>query len=444
MDNIKKDLSSYLLDLEKNYNLLSWEINSVFVWEIIRVKLFLLLQEKIAGDSFGSSAALNLSAKLKIQFLRVWKNGIYKNPFLSSFKGQVIIFESGRKYKLEGLYADIYTVFLIEHFNKEKILYEVIETNYKYDSTIKEDEKVQHIDFIKLIAKILGKRIKINFKEFDVVLISKIESEIFDQLSIKINLSNLIDNEYKIFRSEKYIYKKLFKLKNTRQVFIVNYSDYFSLISAAKDLNIETIELQHGLIIKEALIYNFPNSIENKMRYFPSKFYVWEGFNYNSGKLPLTSDNIVPNPFNHLEFMKTQFKDVIRNAKTITVASQPVLSKKIQNYILKNAKQLSDYIFIYKLHPMEFENFFESETAQSLKKLNNIIFVRNEESMYKLLKVSKYIFGIYSTSLFEAEMFGCIPMVLSTESIFAQSLVESKNTILIDANTPLAQYIEIN
>lgn len=444
MDSVKKDISDYLLALEKKYDLLSWEINSVFIWEIIRVKLYLFLQEKVAGDFFESNEILKSRTKLKIHFLRLWRNGIRKNPFFSNFRGNVLFFESGRKYRVDDFYVDIYTFFLREQFKKENILFEVFETNYKFDDVGTKDNRIQHIDFLKIFAKVISSRVKMSFSKNDNALISKIEKGLLNEFNVKINLEILIAKEFKTFKTEKYLYKKLFTFQKTKKIFFVNYSDYFSLLSAAKDLNIQTVEIQHGLIIKEALIYNFPNSVQNQMNYFPSKFYVWDGFNYNSGILPLSSDNIISNPFNHLEFMKSRYDNISRDSKTILVASQPVHSKEIQNYILKNAIRMNDYKFIYKLHPMEFGHFFDSQLAQSLTELSNVEFIRNEESIYKLLKSSKYILGIYSTSLFEAEMFGCIPIILSTDSIFTQSLEDNENSIVVHAGVSLAEYIAKN
>lgn len=437
----KNNISHFLLSLEEKYDLLTWNINSVLVWEIIRIKVFLLLQEKTAAQSFGKIAPKSTCNKVINICSRILNNFILGNPFFRVFEGNIIIFESGRKYSIGELNADIYTYFIAKNLEKENIAFEFFETSIDSKRDRNYNKTPFHIDSIKFVSKVLHKFISLSFSDDDVNLVKKLEGEIEKTLNIPMDLKHLITSEYKIFISEKIVYKKLLHLKHTKKIFLVNYSEYFSLLSAANDLKIETVELQHGLILKEAMTYHFPNSEDNKMNYFPTKFYVWKDFSYNSGKLPLSQDKIVANPHNHLEFMKNKFENIVKNPKSIVVASQPFYSLKIQDYILKNARVMTDYRFIYKLHPMEFQYFFESGQSQSLLQLKNVNFVKNEISIYQLLKESRYIIGIYSTSLFEAEMFQCIPVVLPIENAFSKSLEHNKNTIVVNENTALTNYI---
>ncbi|KEY18822.1 hypothetical protein [Kaistella antarctica] len=437
----KIDISNYLLKVEKKHDLLQWEINGVFVWELIRLKIYLLLQEKMADESFGDFSRVSTLKRIENQLKRIWRNAILRNPFLSRFKGDIIIFESGRKYMIDDIYADIYTYFLCQDFRKQNISFERFETNFKYDLNNEKSSKYHHIDGIKLISKGISNFIKLVFSQNDIDLIKKIEKDICDHLEINIDLKEIITTEYKIFKSEKITYLKLLWLKLPKQIFLVNYSDYAALISAAKDLNIETVELQHGLIIKEALTYHFPNSEENKMKYFPSKFYEWKDFKHNTGKLPLGKDYIISNPHNHLDYMKNKYRDVVRNSKTILVASQPFHSEKIKEFILKNVPLMPDYQFYYKLHPMEFDHFFDSKLAKNLNRYDNLIILKNEESIYKLLKEAKYVIGIYSTTLFEAELFGCTPIILSTENKYTSSLNDNGKSVTLNFSDNLLNSI---
>ena len=178
-----------------------------------------------------------------------------RNPFLDRKKREVLIFESGRKYKIDRKFIDIYTWFLTQNLKKHNKRVETYETNFLYDKLSENPSDTKHIDFIKFASKILSFFFKVSFSEKNFQKISEIENAIFENLNIRINLQEMIKTECKVFLSERLLYIKLLQLKKPDQIFIVNYVDYYALIGAAKEQNIEIIELQHGLIIDLSLIH---------------------------------------------------------------------------------------------------------------------------------------------------------------------------------------------
>ena len=64
------------------------------------------------------------------------------------------------------------------------------------------------------------------------------------------------------------------------------------IIKAAKDLNIETIELQHGTFSKYHLGYSFPGR-RKKIDHFPDKFYSWGKYWNELIELPIKKESII-------------------------------------------------------------------------------------------------------------------------------------------------------
>lgn len=436
------DISEFLLNLEKKLNLFEWELDGVYVWELIRVKMYLLLQESTSNESFGEVKKSHFFSRISILFHRITKNVIMRNPFLDRKKREVLIFESGRKYKIDRKFIDIYTWFLTQNLKKHNKRVETYETNFLYDKLSENPSDTKHIDFIKFASKILSFFFKVSFSEKNFQKISEIENAIFENLNIRINLQEMIKTECKVFLSERLLYIKLLQLKKPEQIFIVNYVDYYALIGAAKEQNIEIIELQHGLIIDTALTYHFPNNANNSLHYFPTQFYQWKGFNHNTGKLPLSPDKIVQNEVNHLSYLLQLNENTERLANVVLVVSQPFFSNLLLDFMIKNIRQMPDYLFYYKLHPMEFSTFESKENTKILSSFANVRIIKNEESVYKLLKVSSYVVGIYSTTLFEADMFQCVPVVLDIDHPYTKSLGKNSSTILIDPKEILISAIK--
>lgn len=425
MSNKSINFTQYIIDLEEKFSLFNWKSNNVHIWELIRVELFLKIQEKKNRESFGSHQNISSFQKLKMLSNRVFRNFFHGNPLFNLKKKQILVFRNHRRYPIkDDKLVDIYTHFITEKLIENGENVEIYVDNYKSQKLEKDSI---NIDVFSLTGKTFKILFPIKLTKDDFILLDNIQKKIYNDLQIEIDILQIVKNKYSIFLSESKIYNFLLQLKSPNRIYLVNYSDYPALIDVAKKRNIEVIEMQHGLIIKESLIYHFPFTENNSLNYFPNKYYYWKDFKFNNAKLPLSNDNVVSNVNNHLEYMKILFKEETREEKSILIGSQPFYSENIQEFILQNLPRMKDYNFYYKLHPMEFDNFENSVFAKKLIKFENLKIIKNEESIYKLLMRCSHIVGIYSTSLFEAEMFGCIPLVLNSNSEY-NSLLFTKGT----------------
>ncbi|MBF8457202.1 hypothetical protein IV494_08400 [Kaistella sp. G5-32] len=416
-------------------------MDGVFPWQIARISIFLHIVDQLIP---GSTAPINKSKKKQLKDLlhRLFINVLFFNPFLDFKHKKVLVIESGRKYRDEGSYIDIYTEYLCQQLDKDHVTYTRYENNYNIDDAlIKRKLNIKHLDFILLFSKLKTKFIKSSWSEIDVQKIQEITHALEFEFGLKIDLPQIFDDEIRRFKAEVNLYSKLFRLKKAEEIYITNSSEKASVIEAAKNNGMLVKELQHGLMSDKDVISNYPYTNSGSLRYFPDQFYIWDNVDMFFSKLPLEEKNIIPFRNRHIERYVQKTANILKEEKTILVISQPYGSAEIQEFIKSNHIILSEYSIIYKMHPSENEQLF-STFKNEFSEVPNIRFVNNEESMYVLLKKAKYALGIYSSSLFEAKAFDCKVILLNLPGVeMSFPLLRNRENKLIDINRKVSDIL---
>ncbi|MGL5903311.1 MAG: capsular biosynthesis protein, partial [Cetobacterium sp.] len=261
-------------------------------------------------------------------------------------------------------------------------------------------------DFNFIFCEISKKFRKIDIKQEDLYKISKIKKELEEELgvsAIKILEQKSIIKILKKFKSEYDYYKRFLKKRQCEQIYLVCSYGREALIAAAQDLNIEVIEIQHGVINKYHLGYNFPNS--DKVPYFPNKILLFGEYWYENTKLPLKKDQVQIVGYSYMNQQINKYRGKILEKKDqILFISQPASGIEISEKAVEFAKLNPNYNVIVRLHPKEWDNWrndykilYENRDLDNLK-----ISDSNNKDLYEYLFESRYIFGIYSTVIYEA------------------------------------------
>ena len=223
------------------------------------------------------------------------------------------------------------------------------------------------------------------------------------------NWDKLIQTTILEYIAEYTFAKRLFRKKQPKGLFFTGGAKGF--ISAANQLGIETIELQHSPLNKADLYYSYNpqidythlsslphyllvNSDEWKTRIFypPTFVTVGSDYFYNSSKL------------------NTEITD--RN--TILFVSDPINHNLVRDYILRfiNQNDLSDYRIVFKLHSAETDRYNEAKTV--FQSHGNVTVILNEQNISQLLDLSCATFIIYSTVAYQAIQKGLQVYLLKT------------------------------
>lgn len=441
----RKQITDLFISIENKYNLLQYKIKGIYVWQISRVSIYL----KII-DTFTCNNNLNSSRifhKYRDLSHRLFINCFFFNPFIFlKRKNDILVFDSGRKYKNENDFIDIYTNYLCNDLDKMGLSYTLYETNYKYDlPLLKRSIHTKHLDFIYLLSNFLSSFFLFRLRKQDIKFIKIIEDEMHTNYGIHVDILSIIIHDIRIFKSQYPFYKALFKIKVPKQIYIINSSDKPAIIAAAKKQNIAVNELQHGLISNAGIVCNFPDVKADSLQYFPDRFYVWKNINMCYTKLPLSENNIIHFENQHLNKWIQKTSSIPKITNTILVVSQPYSSIDIINFISQNLKYMPHYNFIYKIHPAENSVIMMEYKKEITQKYDNISFTDNEESIYILLKKSEYVIGVFSSALFEAKHFSCKIILLNLPGVeMSYPLLEEDGTKLLNISDKLIDAINKN
>lgn len=413
-----KELCEFIWSLEDKYNLIDLELDGVKVWQYARMKLYYLLAQRI-GVLAQPHNRMTMFEKVKVVYKYIINTLLY-SPFYAG-KVDAIIFPHQRVKEVQGKYIDIYTEYLKEELISEEV--SLIEVEYPYEGVHKR-QKTKSIYYgdIFVLSRMFSRFFKVRNDKRS--MIENVQNEIFSQLNIDINLNRLLTYYVRQYKMEYWMFRKFFKMIRPTTIYLTVSYGKGALIKAAKELNITTVELQHGTFSKFHLGYSFPKRYE-PLAYFPDRFFVWEEFWKTLIVLPISDQNVVVNGFAHMQHEKAAYKNMEKNRKQVVVLSQGAIGEKIAKTILKNIQYFSDMNIKYKLHPGEYDRWKTYPSLCELAKYGNIEIIKDCD-LYQLFAGSYYQVGVFSTAIYEGLEFGCKTVLLDIEGIeYMEALIKN-------------------
>ncbi|MFK7780594.1 MAG: hypothetical protein QM490_05680 [Candidatus Gracilibacteria bacterium] len=405
-----KELREFILYLEEKYNLLDFEIDGVKPWQLMRVQIDYDLG-KVCGVMETPHTPMSLKDKI-INSLSIVYSCIFKNPFFAK-KTDILVFPHSRVKNVDDEMIDIYTHYFVEDLQKNNKNFIEIENPTMGKHYKRKESWRYYNDFILVYKNIFSKFMKI--QEVDYKFIKTVEQEIAEKIG-NYDLTHLFLNTVKKYKVEYFLYTKLLKKLQPKQVYlVVSYGGFGSLIKAAKDLGIETIEFQHGNFSKYHFGYYFGED-KKRLDYFPDKFLVWNEYWKNLINFPIEDKNVIIRPFDFLENKRKSYSHIKRIKNQVVVLSQGVLGDHIAKKILDNWEYFKQFDIKYKLHPGEYDRWHSYKALQQLNKYDNIEVITNTD-LYQLFSESEYQIGVYSTALSEGVEFGCKTILLDLAGI---------------------------
>ena len=403
------EISKKILEIEKQENLFELSIEDVYVWELIRVKIYTIIVNQVFESEKTSEKKKKTVLILFKKINSKTKQLFYlfkKYPYFSSNNVDCVIFESSRKILLEKEYIDPHTNFLIRELKNNNTKIQTYQSSYNYDK-LQEFNSSKSVELIYFLGEIYYRFFRFFIKDIELDKLNKISKIFFETFNVDISFYEMVKKEIFIFKYHKKKFSKILKNHNPEKIFLVNSCDKTGLISAAKTANIEVIDIQHGLISSNILVYHFPDEVKNKLKYFPDYFYIWDDVWKFNCSIPLSEDKIINYGNKYLKYRKSSFSKIKKINNTILIISQPGLTQQIAQETLLNMDNFSDYKIVYKLHPSEYAYCNEFEEILKLKSIEKVSFANQHDDLYLLLSTNIYVIGVYSTVLIEAIEFDC-------------------------------------
>ena len=442
------------LEFEQKNNLFSKKIGDNFkFWMYIRFDYMMDITVESGSAQNGQNISkLGNSKKEKIKNIMFLILNVFKYklvfPFIRSKK--IMIINHPRKVMNdEGFYECKYTHLLSEKLDNSI----VIEFPYPLKHYYPTKEKNFYVDYIKIISLIKSKMVR-KFK-YDKILSADdqkyinnllIELDEYFDINFQKRYYDKILYLYSLYKFEKKELTKLIKKINPEKIVEVVYYSFENLIvnEIASELNIETIELQHGISGNNHPAYNF-QKIHNDIPQLPKKMLIFSDYWKKITKYPILSKNIlsVGFPYFEHEILKYSKKNMKskQKKKTILFVSQASIGNFLSDlaWKLSNIIDNDKYDIIYKLHPGEYSIW---ENNYEYLKNSNIIVMKNEESMYDLFSRCDIQIGAYSTAIYEGLGFGLhtlIYKVYGTDML--QSLADEGYITYVENEYDIKQHL---
>lgn len=430
-----KELVEQFLNFETDQKLFDLKPEGVPLWELIRFEVYKDIRNNLSKNSFEVKD-INKSSLLNgiNEFLR---NFYVNSPYRKNNRCDILIINHPRR-KLDKIYfEDIYTDELITSFESE---YMVLERffNLRHFRPAK-TENLYYLDYLEFPSRFVN---HIPFLHSQPMVtnqkISRVENELMKKYSCE-NL-NIIKTATVAYKRYRYLYPRVKKLLNkvapTKIITTVSYSFINQIFTAvAKELTIPVIELQHGIIGKSHVAYNYKTSEE--IITFPDYFFAWGRYWINGTRFPIIKDKVSVVGYPYINKLKTN--ELKREKKRIIILSQR--RKDLAELTVDLALKLPDYEIIFKCHPSEYRVArIEYELFSNYK--NVTLLCDDKMSLYDLFKQSTFVIGIYSTAMIEAIKF-CPNIIIAKlpgwESL--ESLQKYKSIKFYDSAHEIASFI---
>ena len=407
----RTDIKNFILQLENQFPVNQWNVNGIHVWPLIRITLYLYLIDKTEKKTKKAKHLPNIITankkkngriqryKTKAQKISAKFTNIYKfKKWEASLKKRDVVFVGADTHRAtvgKTSYNKFYDPIIQQGIENSFYFLEsgkILENaTYTKDNLI-DLGKTNHWfkDYYKLFHDQSSVSISLNgyddlihffYSKFDILKDFTIR---YDRLKIQVAILD--------FYADYVLLKKMFQKINPKRVYMLHYYGYpgFSVIAAANELNIKTIEVQHGPQTDLHLAYSNWNKLPNEgYAMLPRNYWCWEN--------------------NSADLLKKTFGQ--NKNYTVEVKGNPWLSFDFgestlneQNYIL----------YTLQPSPVTIETMFSEETIKIIKTSGKKWFIRfhPRQSESDINEIKKLLLTSVNNDLIEFEISNSLPLPL--------------------------------
>ena len=410
------DLLEKFLEFEKVNNLFSEEFLGIKFWHLIRFNVFQLIQEQYFKIGLSHSN-LKGSSIIKRLFLRLFqfKFFIFNNPLIYFAKKDMIILNHHRRVKDGEKYTCIYTDLLLENINYSSIIIEE-PMNEKHYRPIK-NSPILYTDYINFIVSIKKIFVKTKKSKYDNKTIISLYKKISKSFMVNFAFEKFYDIVYDAVINFKYrlkYYRKILKRVKPKIIIeVVSYSTTRYVINyLSKELNIPTVEIQHGTMGKYHVAYNFKDFIS--LDTFPDYILTFGSYWNENTRFPIQKQKVLSVGWPYLENKVNYYKSIskkVSNFITILFISQGTIGHDLSKTAVELTNLLDhNYKVIYKLHPGEYDRWMVEYPWLINKNIQ--VIDNNIHDMHYFFSQSNIQVGVSSTALFEGIMYDITTYIL--------------------------------
>ena len=207
-----------------------------------------------------------------------------------------------------------------------------------------------------------------------------------------------LENLYREFIVQYFVYKFLLRFCHVRKVFIVQNGIHKGLFAAANKLGVEVLEFQHGQISRNHTSYSYPEdtSITSEKLYHPNKLLTFGSF-WNKNRIYPGVENVVLG--NNSYAYPFDYSITNGNRTILVVANKDdgiFLNKFVKDILTTD----DSFRFLFKLHPNQYKDY--NSFCKLFVDCPQVEVVTDGKNISQLLSVAECILVVQSTVELEA------------------------------------------
>jgi hypothetical protein len=394
--------ADFIRKIETTYDVTSLKVNNIEVWPFLRNKYYFTFRD-LHDFNLDQETTLDLG-----KISKVLKNMFYGLINLFKKYDCLILSNLAERRLINYKYANIKLNSLISMLGKEKVL--LIENpadNYHYKLNSVSNKNIISSNLFLFLSYFLLFFKKMNIEN------EKILKNINKNYNIEVDYHKLVSR----FFSYVILFNVFFRIYKIKKIFVTQYYSLFhqAAIYSFNKLEINTIELQHGIINNEHSAYNILIKL-NKL-FFPKYLLVF-GDNvkdvFKKNNYFINYDNVISIGYMYIDYINNQYKkskdtiNLFKNFrkkynKIVAVSSQLTIDDKLIEFIKKTALLNNNILYIFIPR-----NILKDYSNRNLP--DNVIFIKNL-NVYQIIIESDFHSTVYSTCALEAPALG-VPNIL--------------------------------
>lgn len=431
-----KRLCEAVWKLEREFDLLSWEVEGVKVWQYQRTAVYQMLATALGIFEDGQDVQVAGAAEALRHGLMLVRGSIAKNPLLARGHVDAVVFEGGRSRLVDGKRITIHTHYLVQRLAAEGKRLLLLDRAWGGGHLKEPDPRRRYLDFFDLGSAVRSRLAPKRFGSADAELVSRIERHFELETGARVSLRPTFERAVARFISDHALHRHLFQRRRPRELYCVcAYGQLAPAIKAAKDCGALTIELQHGVVSRYHLGYSFPGIPGGGLDYFPDRFYAWgEAWTRFMGS-PIPADRIVAYGYPYFEEQRRKLVGVAKIPGRLVVLSQGAIGRQLSEFLHAHSAALARFDIVYRPHPGEAKRWRDYPGLRALSKQKNVT-IAPDGDLLRALAEAEYQIGVNSTALYEGIALGAKTIVVDLPGAeYLEDLLEDGTAV------PFAQFL---
>jgi len=221
-------------------------------------------------------------------------------------------------------------------------------------------------------------------------IVDSIGSAVHKHFGISFSVHSVILDAMATFEANRDYYRQLFAEHRPKAVVCIDNATLKGLFSAAKEMAIPTLELQHAELNRRNLGYSYPKSLSSSHPglALPTALLTFSEYWNDVVHFPARTVSWIGNDYFYQERVPARDDDILM-----------VSAYHYHEALIELAHELAELVgqrkIYYKLHPHQFVD--KAAIVQACRSKSNIVVVSDELDLSELLKRCDHVVGVHST-----------------------------------------------